>query len=303
MWVLGQQSYNRLVWSVEKEELLKKVLIEEMGISIRMISELKSRRAVQVDGQLRLNHETVYVGEIVTVDLGEGRSEYELEQGQIDILYEDDDIVAVNKSPFMVVHPTRNYLTGTLLNYMEYWFREHGIFERVRFISRLDRDTSGILLIAKNRYAHHRMSQAHQGKTMQKKYVALIEGKMEKLEGVIDAPIGKREQESIKREVTEKGQSAVTKYKVLKEGQKFSLIELTPVTGRTHQLRCHMAYIGYPLIGDSLYGGNMEYMARQALHSMELEFFSPRKEEKIHLKAKLPQDMQELVNQLYSDLT
>lgn len=298
MWVLGQQSYNHLVWSVEKEDLLKKVLIEQMGISIRMISELKSRRAIQVNGSLRLNHEMVQIGEIVTVDLGEGRSEYELEKGDIDIIYEDDDIVAVNKSPFMVVHPTRSYLTGTLLNYMECWFREHGIFERVRFISRLDRDTSGILLIAKNRYAHHRMSQAHQGLSMQKKYVALIEGRMETKQGTIDVPIGKREEESIRREVMEEGQSAITKYKVLKEGEKFSLIELTPVTGRTHQLRCHMAHIGYPLIGDSLYGGNMEYMNRQALHSVELEFFSPRKEEKIYLKAKLPQDMQELVNQL-----
>ena len=168
----------------------------------------------------------------------------------------------------------------------------------MRFISRLDRDTSGILLIAKNRYAHHRMSQAHQAMMMQKTYVALIEGKMKRKEGEINAPIGRRENDGIKREVMEDGQTAITKYKVLKEGEKFSLVELTPVTGRTHQLRCHMAYIGYPLIGDSLYGGNMEYMNRQALHSVTLEFFSPRKEEKIYLKAELPQDMQELVNRL-----
>lgn len=298
MWVSGKQKYNYLVWSVEKEQVLKKVLIEEMGISLRMISELKSRRAVNVNGELRFNHEMVSVGEIITVDLGEDRSEYGLEEGSVDVIYEDEDIVAVNKSPFMVVHPTGTHLTGTLLNYMESWFRQNGIFEKVRFISRLDRDTSGILLIAKNRYAHHRMSQAHQDMMMQKTYIALIEGKMEITEGEISAPIGRPEDEGIKREVMEDGQMAITKYKVLKEGEKFSLVELTPVTGRTHQLRCHMAYIGYPLIGDSLYGGNMEYMNRQALHSVTLEFFSPRKEEKIHLKAELPQDMQELINQL-----
>lgn len=298
MWIPGKQKYNYLVWSVEKEEVLKKVLIEEMGISLRMISELKSRRAVNVNGTLRFNHETVHVGEIITVDLGENRSEYGLEEGVVDVIYEDEDIVAVNKSPFIVVHPTRTHLTGTLLNYMESWFRQNGILEKVRFISRLDRDTSGILLIAKNRYAHHRMSQAHQDMMMQKTYVALIEGKMKRQEGEINAPIGRRENDGIKREVMEDGQTAITKYKVLKEGEKFSLVELTPVTGRTHQLRCHMAYIGYPLIGDSLYGGNMEYMNRQALHSVTLEFFSPRKEEKIYLKAELPQDMQELVNRL-----
>lgn len=298
MWIPGKQKYNYLVWSVEKEEVLKKVLIEEMGISLRMISELKSRRAVNVNGTLRFNHEPVHVGEIITVDLGENRSEYGLEEGVVDVIYEDEDIVAVNKSPFIVVHPTGTHLTGTLLNYMESWFRQNGILEKVRFISRLDRDTSGILLIAKNRYAHHRMSQAHQDMMMQKTYVALIEGKMEIKEGEINAPIGRRENDGIKREVMEDGQSAITKYKVLKEGEKFSLVELTPVTGRTHQLRCHMAYIGYPLIGDSLYGGNMEYMNRQALHSVTLEFFSPRKEEKIYLKAELPQDMQELVNRL-----
>ena len=298
MWIPGKQKYNYLVWSVEKEEVLKKVLIEEMGISLRMISELKSRRAVNVNGTLRFNHEPVHVGEIITVDLGENRSEYGLEEGVVDVIYEDEDIVAVNKSPFIVVHPTGTHLTGTLLNYMESWFRQNGILEKVRFISRLDRDTSGILLIAKNRYAHHRMSQAHQDMMMQKTYVALIEGKMKRQEGEINAPIGRRENDGIKREVMEDGQTAITKYKVLKEGEKFSLVELTPVTGRTHQLRCHMAYIGYPLIGDSLYGGNMEYMNRQALHSVTLEFFSPRKEEKIYLKAELPQDMQELVNRL-----
>ena len=298
MWIPGKQKYNYLVWSVEKEEVLKKVLIEEMGISLRMISELKSRRAVNVNGTLRFNHETVHVGEIITVDLGENRSEYGLEEGVVDVIYEDEDIVAVNKSPFIVVHPTGTHLTGTLLNYMESWFRQNGILEKVRFISRLDRDTSGILLIAKNRYAHHRMSQAHQDMMMQKTYVALIEGKMKRQEGEINAPIGRRENDGIKREVMEDGQTAITKYKVLKEGEKFSLVELTPVTGRTHQLRCHMAYIGYPLIGDSLYGGNMEYMNRRALHSVTLEFFSPRKEEKIYLKAELPQDMQELVNRL-----
>ena len=298
MWIPGKQKYNYLVWSVEKEEVLKKVLIEEMGISLRMISELKSRRAVNVNGTLRFNHETVHVGEIITVDLGENRSEYGLEEGVVDVIYEDEDIVAVNKSPFIVVHPTGTHLTGTLLNYMESWFRQNGILEKVRFISHLDRDTSGILLIAKNRYAHHRMSQAHQAMMMQKTYVALIEGKMKRKEGKINAPIGRRENDGIKREVMEDGQTAITKYKVLKEGEKFSLVELTPVTGRTHQLRCHMAYIGYPLIGDSLYGGNMEYMNRQALHSVTLEFFSPRKEEKIYLKAELPQDMQELVNRL-----
>ena len=298
MWIPGKQKYNYLVWSVEKEEVLKKVLIEEMGISLRMISELKSRRAVNVNGTLRFNHEPVHVGEIITVDLGENRSEYGLEEGVVDVIYEDEDIVAVNKSPFIVVHPTGTHLTGTLLNYMESWFRQNGILEKVRFISRLDRDTSGILLIAKNRYAHHRMSQAHQDMMMQKTYVALIEGKMKRQEGEINAPIGRRENDGIKREVMEDGQTAITKYKVLKEGEKISLVELTPVTGRTHQLRCHMAYIGYPLIGDSLYGGNMEYMNRQALHSVTLEFFSPRKEEKIYLKAELPQDMQELVNRL-----
>lgn len=298
MWVKGEQTYNRLVWKAHREDTLKKILIEEMGISIRMISELKREKAVRVNGEHRLNHDMVYPEEIVSVELGTDKSEYEIQEGQIEILYEDNDVIAVNKPPYLVVHPTKNYLTGTLLNFMEYRFREEGIFERVRFISRLDRDTSGILLIAKNKYAHFQMSKEHQKQTMQKIYLAIVEGIFEEKSGTVHEPIGKVEEQNLRREVFDGGQDAVTEYTVVKEGNGISVVRLIPKTGRTHQLRCHMAYIGHPILGDELYGGNTEKIKRQALHSTELSFSSPREDEKITLKAKLPQDMQELFHQI-----
>lgn len=298
MWIEGEQSYRELCWRAERNDILKKILIEEMGVSIRMISDLKKRKAVLVNGEWKKNHDEVKEGDLIRVDLGTDRSEYEPQEGDIEILYEDHDVIVVNKPPFMVVHPTRNHLEGTLLNYMEGYFRKNGIKERVRFINRLDRDTSGLLLIAKNRYCHFQMSKEHQLGEMQKIYLAFVEGKLTQKSGIIDAPMGRREEDNIKREVFDGGQRAVTRYRVLREGKDCSMVELQLETGRTHQIRCHMAHVGHPLLGDELYGGKTDRISRQALHSSQILFRSPRKEGEILQKAKLPQDMQELLNQV-----
>lgn len=298
MWIEGLQTYNTLCWKAESNEVLKKILIEEMGISIRMISELKKRRAVKVNGGFVKNHDKVFVGDVIEVDLGTDRSEYEPEYKEPEILYEDHDVLVINKEPFTVVHPTRNHPDHTLLNYMEGYFRQAGIQERVRFINRLDRDTSGLLLIAKNKFSHFQMSKEHQFGAMEKIYLALVGGKLDRKQGVIREKMGRRDEESIKREVFEGGQMAITHYRVLKEMQEASLVELRLETGRTHQIRCHMAYLGHPLLGDELYGGRTDKIGRQALHSYILRFKSPRVEGFVEQKAKLPQDMQELLDQL-----
>lgn len=298
MWLEGEQSYRLLCWRAERDDLLKKILIEEMGISIRMISDLKRRNAVQVNGENKKNHDEVKRGDVIRVDLGTDRSEYEPREGSVDIVYEDDDVIVVNKPPFTVVHPTKNHLEDTLLNHMEHYFRQNGIEERVRFINRLDRDTSGLLLIAKNRYAHFQMSKEHQFGDMEKCYIAFVEGRLSQKAGTIDAPVGKKQEDGIRREVFEGGQRAVTHYRVLKEGEEYSMLELQLETGRTHQIRCHMEYIGHPLLGDELYGGKTDKIRRQALHSFQLKFRSPRSEVECLQKAKLPQDMQELFRQI-----
>lgn len=298
MWIEGLQTYNNLCWKAESNEVLKKILIEEMGISIRMISELKKRKAVKVNGGFAKNHDRVFVGDVVEVDLGTDRSEYEPEYKEPDILYEDHDVLVINKEPFIVVHPTGNHPDHTLLNHMEGYFRRMGIQERVRFINRLDRDTSGLLLIAKNKFSHFQMSKEHRFGAMEKTYLALVEGRLDRKQGVIQEKMGRRDENSIKREVFEGGQMAITHYRVLKEMQEASLVELRLETGRTHQIRCHMAYLGHPLLGDELYGGRTDKIRRQALHSYILRFKSPRVEGLIEQKAKLPQDMQELLDQL-----
>lgn len=298
MWIEGLQTYDRLCWKAQSNDLLKKILIEEMGISIRMISDLKKRKAVKVNAKVAKNHDEVFVGDVVEVDLGRDRSEYEPEYRELDILYEDHDVIVINKEPFTVVHPTRNHLDHTLLNYMEGYFRQQGIRERVRFINRLDRDTSGLLLIAKNKFSHFQMSKEHQFGAMEKIYLALVDGRLEQKEGVIREKMGRPDEDSIKREVFEGGQMAITRYRVLKEGEDASLLELKLETGRTHQIRCHMAHIGHPLLGDELYGGRTDRIGRQALHSYILRFKSPRVEGVVEQKAKLPQDMQELLDQL-----
>lgn len=256
----------------------------------------------------------------------------------LEIVYEDEDILAVNKQSGLIVHPARGNWTGTLVNALAYYFQKNwrdiaelptsGEVFRPGIVHRLDRDTTGIMLVAKTELALWRLGRQFELRKINKTYTAIVHGLLDRAEDVIDAPIGKhlrnREKYAVHRltgrpcPVTAK--QAVTRYKVLQQlryvGQSracFTLVELYPQTGRTHQLRVHMSYIGHPIVGDRMYGGGPIYrsqlqghadraegplITRQALHAHKIEFAHPRTQRQMKLQAPWPEDFLGTLNEL-----
>lgn len=296
MWQKKLQKYNKLVWECQQENKLKSEMLDKMNISIRMICNLKREKTVYLNGKSVPMHTAVKPGDLIEIYLVEEENEYISQNLGIKVIYEDCDLLVVEKPYNMVVHPTKNYLEGTMLNGIKYYFENNGIKSKVRFVNRLDRDTSGILIVAKNAYAHSVLTKDTSMWDMDKKYIAVTQGRLEG-RGTIDLPILKSE-DGIRRIIHEDGQKSITHYNTLKSNEKASLIELELETGRTHQIRVHMSHLGHPLFGDELYGGNTDMINRQALHCIQLGFYSPRIEEEIVVKTELQDDIKELIVRL-----
>mgnify|MGYP003617597557 FL=1 len=296
MWKIESQKYDQLIWQCQEENKLKSELLDKMNISVRMLCSIKKEKSVTVNGKYVPMHTMVCGTDIIKIELPHESNEYEAQQMGIEVLYEDFDLLVVEKPFGMVVHPTRNHLENTMLNALKYYFDENGIKSKVRFVNRLDRDTSGILIVAKNAYAHSVLTKDTSMWEMHKKYIAVVEGKLDE-SGTIRLPIIKSE-EGIRRMVDENGQECVTHYRTIKSNERASFVELELETGRTHQIRVHMSAIGHPIFGDELYGGNLDLIERQALHCIELGFYSPRLEKEIRVKTKLHDDITELLMKL-----
>lgn len=296
MWKIESQRYDQLVWQCKEENKLKSELLDKMNISVRMLCSIKKEKSVTVNGKYVPMHTMVCGGDIIKIELPHESNEYEAQQMGIEVLYEDFDLLVVEKPFGMVVHPTRNHLENTMLNALKYYFDENGIKSKVRFVNRLDRDTSGILIVAKNAYAHSVLTKDTSMWEMHKKYIAVVEGKLDE-SGTIRLPIIKSE-DGIRRTVDENGQECVTHYRTIKSNERASFVELELETGRTHQIRVHMSAMGHPIFGDELYGGNLDLIERQALHCIELGFYSPRLEKEIRVKTKLHDDITELLMKL-----
>ena len=222
--------------------------------------------------------------------------EIEPEDIPLDIVYEDDDIIIVNKPKGMVVHPAPGHYSGTLVNGLMYHFKDSlsGINGELRpgIVHRIDMDTTGLLVVCKNDAAHNFLSEQLAVHSITRKYYAICYNYFTEDEGMVDLPIGRHPTDRKKMAVNYKnGRHAVTHYKVVKEANGHSLVSLRLETGRTHQIRIHMKYLGYPLIGDYLYNPDMEYMTRQALHSHHMEFTHPITGEHMSFTAPLPEDM------------
>ena len=232
---------------------LSSFLKEEMGMSSGLMNRLKWQNKIFVNGQPRHNDYTVQPGDVITAPLEEETPQYPAEAGELTILYEDDHILAVDKPAGMLIHPSRATMTGTLANRVLGYYQRTGQSCAFHPITRLDRDTFGVVLLAKNAHIHSRFTQMQEQGQIQKTYEALVVGCPGENEGIIDAPIARRPLPSLLRYVDETGKPSLTKYKVLERGE-ISLLSLQPVTGRTHQLRVHCAYMGFPILADPQYG-------------------------------------------------
>ena len=210
----------------------------------------------------------------------------------LDIIYEDEDLLVLNKPDGMPIHPSLNNYTNSMANALAYYFQSQGKPFIFRCCNRLDRDTSGLTIVSKHLVSGSILSDMTKYREVHREYLAIARGSVTPSEGTIQAPLGRKEGTIIERTVDwEHGEDAVTHYKVVKEANGHSLVSLRLETGRTHQIRIHMKYLGFPLIGDYLYNPDMEHMTRQALHSHHMEFAHPITGEWMSFTAPLPADM------------
>ena len=240
---------------------LSAILREDMELSLGLMNKLKWQDKLLVNGTPRHTDFAVNPGDIITVTLDEPTPDYPAEDGALTVLYEDEHILAVDKPAGMLIHPSRSRLTGTLANYVLGYYQKTGQQSAFHPLTRLDRDTFGVVLLAKNSHIHALLS----AKGFQKEYWALVKGGPEADSGTIDAPIARLPLPSLLRHVHPDGKPSVTEYTVLKRMGDSCLLSLIPVTGRTHQLRVHCAYMGFPILGDPQYGTPDDYPHQQLL--------------------------------------
>ena len=258
----------------------------------------KPQNHIYVNGKEVYVIERVYPGDTVTVEFHEKISEEDRlipTDLPIDIVYEDEDILIVNKSADMSVHPVRTNLENTLANAVTYYYASQGQTDFVfRCLNRLDRYTSGLTLIAKNPLSAQILSEEMKNRRIHRTYLGIAEGKLSEPVGVIDAPIARETEEEIRRIVDfTRGQTAITEYEVLDYNAEadVSLLRFQLKTGRTHQIRVHMNYLGHPLIGDILYNPDNHLMERSALHAAQLQFTHPVTRQEMVIKKDMPSDM------------
>ena len=244
-----------------REGRLSSFLREEMKMSAGLTNRLKWQEKLFVNGQPVHTDYAVKPGDIITVPLDEPVPDYPAEDGALTVLYEDEHILAVDKPAGMLIHPSRSRLTGTLANFVLGYYEKTGQKSAFHPLTRLDRDTFGVVLLAKNAHIHSLLNELHLQGGFEKIYEALVYGGPEKDSGVIDAPIARLPLPSLLREVNPDGKPSVTEFRVLARKGNYCKLALRPVTGRTHQLRVHCAYMGYPILGDPQYGSK----ASQAL--------------------------------------
>ncbi|PGT80686.1 RluA family pseudouridine synthase [Bacillus sp. AFS040349] len=298
------ESTFQLEWKITSKDDGKLVLdfVKEKKISKRALTDIKFH-----GGEILVNDRHVTVryqlkkDDFLTVIFPkeEKGSGLVADQVPFSIAYEDSHCLVINKPPFVPSIPSRDHVRGTLANGLIHYYEEHHIPSTIHIVNRLDKDTSGLMLIAKHRFAHSLFSDMQRSKSIHRSYEAFVHGVMEEQKGTISSPIGRKKDSIIEREVCDDGQSAVTHFQVLRSYKDRTHVKLVLETGRTHQIRVHLSSIGHPLCGDTLYGGNQLDINRQALHSSELSFWHPLLEKDLCFQAKLPEDMEKLAKRIH----
>lgn len=271
-------------------------LLKYHGYSRAIISSLKHDDRLQCNGKHIRTIDYLEKGDILTVLMEDKTDIIPNISLNIPVLYNDDDIIVFDKPPFMAVHPSLKHYDDTLANYFSALYPE----TTFRSINRLDRNTSGVVVVAKNQLSAARLSgdEAYHPKKL---YYAVVKGDItEKYgsEGEIIAPIARVSDSIINREVRADGQYAHTKFRVLKSSECFSLLEISLITGRTHQIRVHFSHIGYSLVGDDLYGGDTDFLNRQALHCGSVSLIHPVSGDKLYIEAPFPEDMKKIIDMI-----
>lgn len=276
--------------TAQREGKLSSLLRHDLKLSATLVNRLKWKEAFLVNGIPQHTNFPVKSGDVITVRLDEEAPEYPAQDGELSIVYEDEWLLAVDKPSGMLIHPSRAKNEGTLANFVAGYYQKAGQCAAFHPLTRLDRDTFGVVLVAKNAHIHALLQEAHPQKT----YEALVYGTPPQPEGEVTAPIARCEMPSLLRRIDPEGKPCRTLYRVLESGEHFSRLELHPVTGRTHQLRLHCAYLGCPILGDPQYGSpeSMAFsqtlgLSSQLLCAKKITFPHPITDENITVTSKL----------------
>jgi 23S rRNA pseudouridine1911/1915/1917 synthase len=274
------------------------ILKLQVGVPKKLLHELRTSKGVMLNGeilhwkqQLKKN-DRLFIRCFLDEEYGVLPQDVNIE-----ILYEDDHLLIANKPIHMDTHPNEKNQTGTLANGVAFYYQQLGLQIKVRHVHRLDRDTSGVILFAKHPLASALLDQALEKREIKRTYVAFVQGVLMKNKGTINEAIGRDRHHPTRRRVSHTGQKAITSYEVVSINRQLgvAMVKLRLETGRTHQIRVHMSHIGYPLLGDQLYGGDSTYIHHQALHATSLELIHPITNESIYVEAPLPPSLNKLV--------
>lgn len=287
-----------LEYNISQEDSGKSIkdFLQEQGFSRQNLVELK-----KIPESILLNDVWEYVtcklaeGDTLRIQIKEEESSEKIPPVELSfpVVYEDEDIIVINKPANMPIHPSLNNYDNTLGNAAAYYFMQQGKPFIFRCINRLDRDTTGLTILAKHMVSCSMLQSDMVERKISREYLAIVEGVFENTEGTIDAPIGRKEGSTIERIIDyEKGERAVTHYRVLQQKEKVAMLALKLETGRTHQIRVHTTSIGHPLVGDFLYNPQNKDLGRQALHAWKLSFAHPITKEILNMEAPLPEDME-----------
>ena len=289
-----------LEYKVEKSMSINQILTEKFQISTRLKNKLINNKCILRNGFFEDTRTVVNNGDIITIilDSYEDNSNIVPVQMNLNIVYEDEHLLAINKPAGIAIHPSILHFDDSISNGVKHYFDSIGLHKKIRPVNRIDLNTSGLVLFAKNEYVQECLIKQMSLNLFKKTYLCLINGHINPRSGIIDAPIARKENSIIERCVSTHGQSARTHYIVIKEFETYSLVECKLETGRTHQIRVHMCHIGNALLGDSLYNQNDDsnlLINRQALHSHKMEFIHPISKNRIFLEADIPEDIKKLI--------
>ena len=276
----------------------------EFHISDRLITILKRNNCLYLnDSSVGINT-SISKNDIIKISLDFDEEENENivpTKMNLDILYEDDSLLIINKEPNMPIHPSILHFNDTLSNGVKYYFDKLHLKKKIRPVNRLDKDTSGIVIFAKNQYVQEELIKQMNSGIFKKEYYAILTGFMEEKSGTITAPISRKENSIIEREINLNGEKSITHFELIKnlefENLKLSFVKFILETGRTHQIRVHSKYINHPILGDTLYGEKSNVISRQALHAYKVSLIHPISKESIILESNLPEDMNRIIKE------
>lgn len=291
---------EHLIFMIEKKQANQTVreFLQQYHLSRKKIHELYMDKSVKLNEEVANFNDVLQIGDQLAIPVfKEEVIDFKPQKMKLDIVYEDDHLLIINKPAGLMVHPDQKDGMNTLVNAVAYYYQKNQIHHRIRYIHRLDTDTSGGMIFAKHYLAHSLMDYWLSEKKIKRWYLALVSGRLQSKKGKINAPIGKDRHHGARRRVAKNGDEAVTLYQLKQQFKNYALVELELKTGRTHQIRVHMSYLGHPLLGDVLYGGPAKFgpLKRQALHSSRIEMKHPITQESLKFEISLPSDMKKLI--------